>query len=83
MTGVQTCALPISAESGCIITAATVDVLLYQYSVLLSIPLALVAGSLTIAATVSFKVARSQRKRPVDRNDDDLIDITTHKHDLS
>jgi hypothetical protein len=58
--------LLVTAESGCIITAATVDVLLYQYSILLSIPLALLAGSLTIAATTSFKVARGKAKHVVD-----------------
>ena len=58
--------LLVTAESGCIITAATVDVLLYQYSILLSIPLALLAGSLTIAATASFKVARGKGKHVVD-----------------
>jgi hypothetical protein len=39
----------VSAESGCIIAAATVDVLLYQYSTFLSIPAALLAGTLTVA----------------------------------
>lgn len=58
--------LLVTAESGCIITAATVDVLLYQYSILLSIPLALLAGSLTIAATASFKVARVKGEHVVD-----------------
>jgi hypothetical protein len=38
-----------SAESGCIIAAATVDVMLYQYSTFLSIPAALLAGTLAVA----------------------------------
>jgi hypothetical protein len=49
----------VSAESGCIIAAATVDVLLYQYSVFLSIPVALLAGTLTVA----FIAARRSLKR--------------------
>ena len=39
----------ISAESGCIIAAATIDIMLYQYSAFLSIPAALLAGTLTVA----------------------------------
>ncbi|HXV46177.1 MAG TPA: hypothetical protein VD736_05845 [Nitrososphaera sp.] len=39
----------VSAESGCIIAAATVDVMLYQYSMFLSIPAALLAGTLVVA----------------------------------
>jgi hypothetical protein len=65
--------LLVTAESGCIITAATVDALLYQYSILLSIPLALLAGSVTIAATASFKVARDKGKH--------LVDSHSHSHE--
>lgn len=39
----------VSAESACIIAAATVDVMLYQYSAFLSIPVALLAGTLAVA----------------------------------
>jgi hypothetical protein len=49
----------VSAESGCIIAAATVDVMLYQYSAFLSIPAALLAGTLTVA----FIAARRSLKR--------------------
>jgi hypothetical protein len=50
----------VSAESGCIIAAATVDIMLYQYSVFLSIPLALLAGTLTVASTAAFRRVRKQ-----------------------
>ena len=45
----------ISAESGCIIAAATIDVLLYQYSTFLSIPTALLAGTLTVASMAAYR----------------------------
>ena len=41
--------LLLTAESICIITAQTIDLLFYNYSVFLSIPLALIAGSLVIS----------------------------------
>ena len=50
----------ISAESGCIIAAATVDVMLYQYSAFLSIPAALLAGTLAVAAIAARKSLRRQ-----------------------
>jgi hypothetical protein len=49
----------VSAESGCIVAAATVDVMLYQYSMFLSIPAALLAGTLTVA----FIAARTSLRR--------------------
>lgn len=54
----------VSAESGCIIAAATVDVMLYQYSALLSIPAALLAGTLTVA---SIAARQSLRRRFVEQ----------------
>ncbi len=48
----------VTAESACIITAETVGLLLYQYSVLLSIPLALVAGALAIVVPQAIKKSR-------------------------
>lgn len=45
----------VSAESGCIIAAATVDVMLYQYSAFLSIPAALLAGTLVVALVAARK----------------------------
>ena len=40
----------ITAESVCILTAETIDLIFYKYSVLLSIPLALLVGSFTVVA---------------------------------
>lgn len=48
----------VTAESACIITAETVDLLLYQYSVLLSIPLALIAGAFAIVVPQAVKKSR-------------------------
>jgi hypothetical protein len=48
----------LSAESGCIIAAATVDVMLYQYSAFLSIPIALSAGTLTVAFLAAYRSAK-------------------------
>jgi hypothetical protein len=38
----------VTAESACILTAETVDLIFYQYSLLPSVPLALLAGALTV-----------------------------------
>jgi citrate lyase gamma subunit len=54
----------VSAESGCIIAAATVDVMLYQYSAFLSIPAALLAGTLVVALVAA---RRSLRRRFVEQ----------------
>jgi hypothetical protein len=53
-----------SAESGCIIAAATVDVMLYQYSAFLSIPAALLAGTLVVALVAA---RRSLRRRFIEQ----------------
>jgi hypothetical protein len=50
----------ITAESACIVTTATVDFFLYQYSLFLSIPLALVSGALVVALIAAFKSARKK-----------------------
>jgi len=57
-----------SAESGCIIAAATVDVMMYQYSTILSIPSALLVGTFTVAAmsayrSSKFKPMQEQKKK--------------------
>ncbi|HEX6067286.1 MAG TPA: hypothetical protein VFZ05_00670 [Nitrososphaera sp.] len=48
----------VTAESACILVAETVDLVLYQYSILLSVPLALLAGAFTIVAPRAYKKAR-------------------------
>jgi hypothetical protein len=45
----------VTAESACILTAETVDLISYQYSLLLSIPLALVAGAFTVVAPEAYR----------------------------
>lgn len=45
----------ITAESACILTAETIDLIFYKYSVLLSITLALLAGSFTVVAPEAYK----------------------------
>jgi hypothetical protein len=50
----------ISAESGCIIAGATVDIALYQYSAFLSIPVALLAGTLTVSSMAAYRLVNSR-----------------------
>ena len=45
----------VTAESVCILTAETVDLLFYQYSLLLSVPLALLAGAFTVVAPAAYR----------------------------
>lgn len=52
----------ITAESACILTAETIDLIFYKYSVLLSIPLALLAGSFTVVAPEAYKKMKHDSK---------------------
>jgi hypothetical protein len=45
----------VTAESACILTAETVDLIFYQYSILLSVPLALLAGAFTVVAPEAYR----------------------------
>ncbi|MGA9317551.1 MAG: hypothetical protein WBV84_05805, partial [Nitrososphaeraceae archaeon] len=45
----------VTAESACILTAETVDLLFYQYSILLSVPLALLAGAFTVVVPAAYR----------------------------
>jgi hypothetical protein len=49
----------VTAESACILTAETVDLIFYKQSILLSVPLALLAGSFTVVAPEAYKKTRS------------------------
>jgi hypothetical protein len=49
----------VTAESACILTAETVDLIFYKQSILLSILLALLAGSFTVVAPEAYKRMRS------------------------
>jgi len=54
----------ITAESVCILTAETVDLLFYKYSILLSVPLALLAGAFTVVAPEAYRrTAKKKDKR--------------------
>ena len=48
----------ITAESVCILTAETIDLIFYKYSILLSIPLALLAGAFIVVAPSAYKRMR-------------------------
>jgi hypothetical protein len=48
----------ITAESACILTAETIELIFYNYSIILSIPLALLAGSFTVVAPEAYKKMR-------------------------
>ncbi len=53
------------AESICILTAETVDLIFYLYSIMLSIPLALLAGAFTVVAPEAYrKTVISQNNWP-------------------
>jgi hypothetical protein len=45
----------ITLESACILTAETVDIIFYNYSILLSVPLALVAGAFTVVLPEAYR----------------------------
>jgi hypothetical protein len=48
----------ITAESVCILTAETVDLIFYKYSIFLSVPLALLAGAFTVVAPSTYRKLR-------------------------
>lgn len=58
----------ITAESVCILTAETVDLIFYQYSIMLSIPLALLAGAFTVVAPEAYRKAVTSRNNPLGNN---------------
>jgi hypothetical protein len=45
----------VTAESACILTAETVDLIFYQYSIFLAVPLALLAGAFTVVAPEAYR----------------------------
>ena len=51
----------VTAESLCILTAETVDLVFYQYSILLAIPLALLAGAFTVVAPEAYRKIIKQK----------------------
>jgi hypothetical protein len=59
----------ITAESVCILTAETVDLIFYKYSILLSIPLALLAGAFTVVVPEAYRKTRKIRSSSPEKND--------------
>jgi hypothetical protein len=58
----------ITAESACILTAETVTLLFYQYSIFLAIPLALVIGTFTLTLVESTRRIRNHQSKAQDCN---------------
>jgi hypothetical protein len=58
----------ITAESVCILTAETVDLIFYKYSIMLSIPLALLAGAFTVVAPEAYRKTVISRNNSPDDN---------------
>jgi hypothetical protein len=52
----------VTAESACILTAETIDLIFYKYSIFLSIPLALLAGSFTVVAPEAYKKMKYRKR---------------------
>jgi hypothetical protein len=52
----------VTAETACILTAETVDLIFYKQSILLSIPLALLAGSLAVIIPEACKKTKITSK---------------------
>ena len=55
----------VTAESVCILTAETVDLIFYQYSLLLSVPLALLAGAFTVVVPAPYRRVKQSGTNPV------------------
>lgn len=50
----------LTAESACILTAETVGIVFYQYSILLAIPLALLVGAFTVVVPHAYKMSKKK-----------------------
>ena len=63
----------ITAESACILTAETIGIVFYNYSILLAIPLALLVGGLTVVFIEAYKKVNIKSKscNSYDCDDDD------------
>ena len=53
----------VTAESVCILTAETVDLIFYRYSIFLSVPLALLAGAFTVVAPIAYGKLKSNSQQ--------------------
>ncbi|WP_316507111.1 hypothetical protein [Nitrosopumilus sp.] len=50
----------VTAESACILTAETVGIVFYQYSIFLSVPLALLVGAFTVVVPQAYKMNKKR-----------------------
>jgi hypothetical protein len=57
----------ITAETACILTAETVDLLLYK-SLILSIPIALIAGAFTVVVPEAYRKTKKEMKNETGKN---------------
>ena len=53
----------LTAESACILTAETIDLIFYQYSLPLSVSLALLAGAFTVVVPAAYRKTRQSNER--------------------
>ena len=53
----------VTAETACILTAETVDLIFYKQSMLLSIPLALLAGTLAVVIPEAYKKMKFDKNK--------------------
>jgi hypothetical protein len=51
----------VTAETACIITAETVDLIFYKHAIYLSIPLALLAGAFTVVAPEAYRKMKAAK----------------------
>jgi hypothetical protein len=51
----------VTAETACILTAETIDLIFYRHSLFISIPLALVAGAFTVVIPEAYRKTKSSR----------------------
>ena len=51
----------VTAETACILTAETVGIIFYQYSIFLAVPLALLAGAFTVVAPEAYRKMKKQK----------------------
>jgi hypothetical protein len=58
----------ITAESACILTAETVDIVFYNYSIFLSVPLALIAGAFAVVVPKAYRKSKSDNPTKFTRN---------------
>ena len=58
----STLTILIMAETACIVTAETVDLIFFKQAIYLSIPLALLAGAFVVVAPEAYRKVRNQHK---------------------